>query len=80
MMENPCDQVARDGMNSALSKIDAHERVCAERWSEMRETVGAIRKGVEGLYNRLWYIACAFIAILVSALGTLIVRSFLPHP
>lgn len=79
-MDTNCDQIARDGMNRAFAQIDAHERVCAERWSEMRETTVAIRKGVEGLYNRLWYIACAFIAILVSALGTLIVRSFLPHP
>jgi hypothetical protein len=78
------DQVARDGVTAALARIDKHEAVCAERAADqarsaadLKEGVSAIRRGVEGLYNRLWQIAGTIIIILLGALGTLLVKAFL---
>jgi hypothetical protein len=58
------DQIARDTANRAIAVIESHERVCTERWSEIRrmmdlataqnkEDVSAVRRGIEGLYDRL---------------------------
>jgi hypothetical protein len=74
-MTDGCDQLARDTANAALARIDKHEDVCAERWRESRENHLAIRKGIEGLYNRFWLAALAVIGILLSTSGYLIAHS-----
>lgn len=57
MLSNPMDQQARDMARSALSAIDAHEKVCAERWAEARAAVADIKRilawGATGLIGSM---------------------------
>ena len=46
MSEPPIDQLARDGMSAALARIDTHEKVCSERWAEIRRDMDALRRAV----------------------------------
>lgn len=57
------DQEARNAAAHALAAIEKHEAVCAERWKQSRDAMEAIRRegkegldalrrGVEGLYEK----------------------------
>ena len=69
------DRVARDSVQEALARIDKHEAVCAERWLKHQEDVQAIRRGIEGLYNRFWIAALAVIGVLFSTCGYLVAHT-----
>lgn len=56
------DQEARDMATQALSRIDAHERVCAERYTQTNKTMGLI----------LHVLAWGTVA-LITGMGTIIV-------
>ena len=48
--------------------LTAHERVCAERYKHIDDTLRRIEASVRGLYNRFWQVAMAVIAALVAVL------------
>ena len=47
------DQVARDSAQAALSKIDAHERVCAERDKEAQTWRVSTTEKLDGMFEGL---------------------------
>lgn len=59
-------------------KIDAHERVCAERWEQARATMVRVESAITGLYGKWWIATTAIIALLVAMCGFLIVRTLFP--
>jgi len=73
------DQIARDIAQKAVSMIEAHERVCAERAHNMDATLTEvdtklteISSAVAGLYTKWWTASVAGIAILLTVIGYLI--------
>jgi len=73
------DQVARDTANKALASIEGHERVCAERQGHIIESLGELKRSVQGLYKRFWTAAISVIAMLASVCGTLLYMVLTGH-
>lgn len=44
--EEMIDQDARDDAAAANSKIDGHEKLCAERWNNQRDSMARVEKGM----------------------------------
>ena len=55
---------------SALGRLDGHEKLCAERWTQSATALARIEHGVAGLYRRWWQLAVAVIVILLGMIGT----------
>ena len=64
------DQLARDTANKALASIEKHEGICAERQGHIIESLGELKRGVQGLYKRFWTAAIAIIMALASVCAT----------
>jgi hypothetical protein len=84
-MNNTVDQRARDMANEAMSLLKSHERVCVEQakaaqlWREgttqqIAEGLGAVRKSIGDVYNRLWIAATGLVGVLLACCGYLIVH------
>ena len=77
------DQVARDARearqmaSSALTKIDAHNDHCAERWAEARDAMRGLRSEVRGIKGHAWTMAIAIITGLAGAAGFLFWAGFI---
>lgn len=78
MAETVADQVARDAVRAALSQIEKHEAICAERWrqhqdsvNQVNESLNAMRVSVQGIYDRFWQIAGATVVVLIGCVGAL---------
>ena len=54
--------------DKASPDLSAHERVCAERYKHIDDTLRRIENSVRGLYNRFWQVAMAVIAALAAVL------------
>lgn len=65
------DQTARDIANKAVSLIEKHESVCAERQGHIIDNLADLKRGVEGLYRRFWAAALGMISLLIGACGAL---------
>jgi hypothetical protein len=73
------DQTARDMAMSAINLVNTHESVCEERakaaklWrEEVTAKLDAISINVDGVYNRLWVMACSVVGLLIVICGYLI--------
>ena len=71
-MADVVDQMARDNAAHALSAIEAHEKVCAERQTHILGNLQDLKNGVEGLYRRFWAAALAIISLLITIVGGLV--------
>lgn len=66
------DDVARASAQEALSQIEKHEAVCAERQGHIIQSLNDVKRGVEGLYRRFWAAAIGIITLLIGACGALL--------
>ena len=57
--------------NAALSRLDAHERVCEERWRTVAHALARLESGQRNLQGHLWTVAGGVILLLVSVVGYL---------
>lgn len=71
------DQEARDDAARALSRMDAHEVLCTERWNQGRIATAMLQKSVDGLVaNSLDRLPAGIIAGLTALVGFLAERAF----
>jgi hypothetical protein len=66
------DQQARDAASRALSAIEAHQQVCAERQGHIIQGLAELKQDVKGLFLRFWLAAISLITILLSVCGSLV--------
>lgn len=55
---------------AAHGRIDGHEALCTERWTQSASALTRIEHGVAGLYRRWWQLAAAVIVLLLGMVGT----------
>jgi hypothetical protein len=79
-MNGVCDQEARDLAREALSRMNAHEKVCTERWTTSRATQVEVKAGVarveaaltgvkDAVSKRLGIAPAGIIALLMGVIG-----------
>lgn len=61
---------------NAITRLDGHERVCTERWTESRKTMERVEKGVAGLYTRWWGMAVGLVLALLGLIATVAAAAF----
>lgn len=82
-MDSLADHTARRDAALALEKIAAHERTCAERWTEARTEMRGLRAEIRSvgatvsqrnaaIYGRIWWLVGIFITALLLVIGWLI--------
>ncbi len=54
-----------------MGRLDAHERVCIERWGEAKKIMGGLEVSVRKLYDRWWWVAMSLIGLLVTTIASL---------
>lgn len=59
---------------TALNKIDSHEKVCQERWTAIAKSLGKVESGIADIFTRLWVIAGAVIFVLLGIVGFLLAK------
>lgn len=56
---------------SVDARISSHEAVCAERWNQIRVTMGEMQSGIKGLYRIVLIAGGALIAGMAGLIVTL---------
>lgn len=79
------DQVARDDANHANGRIDSHETLCTERWTQQRQAMVLVQTTVDEIKKRMdktiGHVPASIIAVMASIIGYLAARAFpIPHP
>lgn len=69
MPDSTPDHVAREHAQKALDAIASHERICELRWDHSKESTEAVRRGIEGLYDRLATMQASIVAVQSSQLS-----------
>lgn len=77
------DQEARDLGNSAIARVESHEELCTERWSQARAAsvrvelaLSTMQKAME---DRIGKIPATIIASMAAVIGYLAARAFPIH-
>jgi len=65
MTENSLDSRAIEIAMEAKTLVNSHEKVCAERYSNIIEKLGDGKIEIRGLYTRFWVVACSVISFLI---------------
>lgn len=58
----------------ALTRIESHEQVCAERWKNVHSVLLGLKGSVDGLYSRWWIVSGSLIIVLIGIVGFLLAR------
>lgn len=72
MTSSEADYVAREIANKAIDRIEGHEKICAERQTNIINSLSAVQRGVDRINGRLWAAAVGIISMLVIACGALV--------
>lgn len=81
------DQEARGLARAAAALIASHERVCEERWDQLRTSIQerrteakedavAIKMQIAGIYTHMWIAAGFIITFLIGISGFLFVKAY----
>lgn len=72
-------QEAHSMATSALLKLEGHEKLCAERWEQMRLATtfqtAEIKEALKGVWARIWIFAGGGYAILLTLVAYLAVKA-----
>jgi hypothetical protein len=61
------------GPQSAHSRIDGHEKVCAERYGNINQQLITLHERLNSMSNRMWAAACGLIVMSISGLAGLLI-------
>jgi hypothetical protein len=73
---SPVDQIARDAANKALSQIEGHENLCAERWRQNQLALERLTAVIEQLSGRWFSVMTWALAAMATVIVGLLVWIF----
>lgn len=73
---SPVDQIARDAANKALSQIEGHETLCAERWRQNQLALERLTDSIDKLGGRWFSIMTWGLASMAAVIIGLLVWIF----
>jgi len=63
----------RASPEAAHSRIEGHERVCAERYGNINQQLITLHERLNAMSNRMWVAACGLIVMAMGGLASLLV-------
>jgi len=73
---SPVDQIARDAANKALSHIEGHETLCAERWRQNHLALERLTASIDKLGGRWFSVMTWALAAMATVIVGLLVWIF----